>query len=204
MNASYSRGSVRAVSCAGAKRPRVIQRVLPALLLIALAAGHGAAALEVTPSTSIGLFYQPDAPQVTTLWRQGDIGRRLQLRGRVLSTDGSPVTNALVELWHADGAGNVDESRYRASQRTGDDGYFGIRTVLPGHIEMARYNDVFGPRHIHIVVTHPDHPRLVSLIYFKGDERLPGTPYPELAIALDETGTGDTAVLFGAVEIVLP
>ena len=183
---------------------RLIPRLLPALIIVALAAGQRAAALEVTPTTSIGLFYQPDAPEVTTLWRPGDTGQRLQLRGRVLSSAGAPVSDALVELWHADGAGNVDESRYRASQRTGTDGYFGIRTVLPGHIEMARNNAVFGPRHIHIVVTHPAHPRLVSLIYFKGDERLVGTPYPELAITLDETGTGDSAVLFGAVEIVLP
>ncbi len=185
-------------------RSPIRRALLTTLLLAAIGACPLTLALEITPSTSIGLFYQPNAPQVTTLWRPGDTGQRLQLRGRVLSQSGAPVSNALVELWHADGAGNVDESRYRASQRTSNDGYFGIKTVLPGHIEMARYNDVFGPRHIHIVVTHPDHARLVSLIYFKGDERLVNTPYPELAIALDETGSGDDAVLFGAVEIVLP
>ena len=138
------------------------------------------------------------------MWQPGDTGKRLQLRGRVLSTRGAPVANALVELWHADSAGSVDESRYRASQRSGADGYFGIKTILPGHIERARYNDVFGARHIHIVVTHPDHERLVSLIYFKGDERLANALYPELAIALDETGAGEDTFLFGTVEIVLP
>ncbi len=160
--------------------------------------------LAPTTSTSIGIFYQPGAPEVTRLWQPGDPGQRLRLRGRVLTIKGLPVANALVELWHADGAGSVDESRYRAGLRTGEDGYFGIKTVLPGHIEMARGNAVFGPRHIHVAVDHPDHERLISLIYFKGDERLAGTPYPELAIALDETGAGEEVFLFGAVEIVLP
>lgn len=160
--------------------------------------------LRPTTVTSIGLFYQPNAPEITTLWQPGDTGKRLQLRGRVLSTSGAPIADALVELWHADSTGSVDESRYRASQRSGEDGYFGIKTILPGHIERARYNDVFGARHVHIRVTHPDHEPLVSLIYFKGDERLANALYPELAIALDETGAGEDTFLFGTVEIVLP
>ncbi|MDH3713737.1 MAG: hypothetical protein OET44_07820 [Gammaproteobacteria bacterium] len=189
-------------------RPTVTGTVVVVTLLLSAVGGCDRAAasegLRPTTATSIGIFYQPGAPAVTTLWRPGDPGQRLQLRGRVLTTGGAPVSNALVELWHADGAGSVDESRYRTSQRTGEDGYFGIKTVLPGHIEMAAGNDVFGARHIHIVVTHPDHERLVSLIYFKGDERLATALYPELAITLDETGAGDEAFLFGVVEIVLP
>ena len=58
-------------------------------------------------------------------------------------------------------------------------------------------------RHIHIVVTHPAHRRLVSLIFFKGDERLANNPYPELAIVLEQAGASDDAPLFGLVEIVL-
>lgn len=156
-----------------------------------------------TTQTSIGIFYQPGAPDTRSLWRDGDRGQRLKLQGRVLDREGRAVAGALVELWHADTLGGVDESRYRAAQRSGERGRFGIRTVLPGHIEMARYNAVFAPRHIHIVVTHPDHPRLVSLIFFKGDERLADTPYPELAIPLETTRVGDGEVLIGDLEIVL-
>jgi protocatechuate 3,4-dioxygenase beta subunit len=113
------------------------------------------------------------------------------------------VADALVELWHADSSGSVDESRYRTAQRSSVDGRFGIRTVLPGHIEMARYNAVFAPRHIHIAVSHPDYPRLISLIFFQGDERLNGTPYPELAIPLEKVRTQDGEVYLAGVEIVL-
>lgn len=185
-----------------------MQRIPGWLLVIALMgtlAGvtNARAQREPTTQTSIGIFYLPGAPETADLWREGDAGDRLKLQGRVLDRKGQPVADALVELWHADTTGSVDESRYRAAQRSGAEGRFGIRTVLPGHIEMARYNSVFAPRHIHIMVTHPDHPRLVSLIFFQGDERLAGTPYPELAIPLEKVRTGNGEVYLAGVEIVL-
>jgi protocatechuate 3,4-dioxygenase beta subunit len=106
-------------------------------------------------------------------------------------------------MWHADATGSVDESRYRSAQRSGDGGRFEIRTVLPGHIPMARSNVVFAPRHIHIVVTHPAHPRLVSMIFFKGDESLLTSPYPQLAIPLETSRGPQGEVLVGEVEIIL-
>ncbi|MGI9331951.1 MAG: hypothetical protein ACR2RL_02230 [Gammaproteobacteria bacterium] len=156
-----------------------------------------------TTETSIGIFYVPGAPDVIDLLRAGDRGQRLHLQGRVLTPDGAPVGGALVELWHADASGGVDETRYRSTQRTTSNGTFGIKTVLPGHIEMARDNVVFAPRHIHVVVSHPAHERLISLIFFKGDERLVGSPYPELAIVLERAGGEDGELLFGGVELVL-
>ncbi|MEM7253932.1 MAG: hypothetical protein AAF493_21145 [Pseudomonadota bacterium] len=156
-----------------------------------------------TTQTSIGLFYLPGAPETADLWRDGDTGQRLFLRGRVVGTDGRPLAGALVELWHADSVGGVDESRYRTAQRTQPNGTFGIKTILPGHIEMARDNAVFAPRHIHVVVSHPTHRRLISLIFFKGDERMEGSPYPELAIFLEKARSDSGEVLVGRVELVL-
>lgn len=173
------------------------------LVLMVIETPGAHAQREPTTQTSIGIFYLPGAPETADLWREGDPGDRLKLHGRVLDRKGQPVAGALVELWHADSTGSVDESRYRTAQRTSADGRFGIRTVLPGHIEMARYNAVFAPRHIHIVVTHPDHPRLISLIFFQGDERLNGTPYPELAIPLEKVRTQNGEVYVAGLEIVL-
>jgi len=176
-----------------------------AVLVLALAAAGGVDAQRApTTQTSIGIFYLPGAPATESLWREGDRGERLQLEGRVLDRAGRAIAGARVELWHADAAGGVDESRYRAALTTDAGGRFVIRTVLPGHIEMARYNAVFAPRHIHVRVTHPEHPTLVSLIFFKGDERLAGTPYPELAIPLEKARTPDGGEVFlGGVELVL-
>ncbi len=179
-------------------------RLLLCVLAVALIDVSGAhAQREPTTQTSIGLFYRAGAPETADLWRKGDRGERLKLQGRVLDRTGRPVADALVELWHADSSGSVDESRYRTAQRTSADGRFGVRTVLPGHIEMARYSAVFAPRHIHIAVSHPDYPRLISLIFFQGDERLNGTPYPELAIPLEKVRTQDGEVYVAGVEIIL-
>ncbi len=184
-------------------RPKAVHWYIPVLALMLIEAPAAEAQREPTTQTSIGIFYLPGAPETADLWREGDLGERLKLQGRVLDRQGQPVADALVELWHADSTGSVDESRYRTAQRTSADGRFGIRTVLPGHIEMARYNAVFAPRHIHIVVTHPEHPRLISLIFFQGDERLDGTPYPELAIPLEKVRTQNGEVFVAGVEIVL-
>lgn len=180
-----------------------VHRLIIVLVVMLIGAPDAHAQREPTTQTSIGIFYRAGAPVTADLWRDGDQGERLSLQGRVLDRKGRPVADALVELWHADATGSVDETRYRAAQRTGADGRFGIRTVLPGHIEMARYNAVFAPRHIHIVVSHPAYPRLISLIFFRGDERLAGTPYPELAIPLEKAQSRDGEVLVGDVEIIL-
>jgi protocatechuate 3,4-dioxygenase beta subunit len=172
--------------------------------ILGLAATHAPRAQRApTTQTSIGIFYRSGAPEAGSLWREGDTGERLALQGRVLDTAGRPVTGARVELWHADAAGSVDEIRYRATRRSDAHGRFAVRTVLPGHIPMARYNSVFAPRHVHVVVTHPAHPRLVSLIFFKGDAFLSDSPYPELAIALERSRGEAGVVLVGGVELVL-
>jgi protocatechuate 3,4-dioxygenase beta subunit len=195
----------------GLTRPAAVPKVgaggtalLAAVVALALIHAPGAKAQrEPTTQTSIGIFYLPGAPQTADLWQDGDPGERLKLQGRVLDRHGRPVSGALVELWHADSSGSVDESRYRSAQRTREDGGFGIKTAMPGHIEMARYNAVFAPRHIHIAVSHPDHPRLISLIFFQGDERLDGTPYPELAVPLEKVRTQDGEVFVAGVEVIL-
>jgi catechol 1,2-dioxygenase len=180
---------------------RLFIALLGSIATIAVQADDGLR--PTTTQTSIGLFYLPGAPEVVSLWREGDSGERLFLRGRVLTREGQPITDALVELWHADAQGGVDESRYRTAQRTKPDGTFHIKTVLPGHIEMARNNAIFAPKHIHVVVSHPNYQRLVSLIFFKGDERLVDTPYRELAINLEQAHADEGKLLFGLVELVL-
>ena len=154
-----------------------------------------------TSETSIGIFYQPDAPALTDLWEPDQPGEPLALRGRVLDVDGAPIRDARVELWHADGAGQVHADRYRTRIETGPDGGFAVRTAYPGHIPGAP--GVWGARHIHIVVTHPGHRRLVSLILFKGDEMLPDDQPPDLAVFAEQGRVEGESMRFARVEIVL-
>lgn len=168
------------------------------LLITAAAAllfSSAAHALPPTTATGIGVWYQPDAPAVTQLWQPGDPGERLILKLIVRNTAGAPLAGTQVEMWQADGDGVVRANRYRTQVRTGADGSVTLSTVLPGYIWRAR--------HIHLVLTHPAHERLITRVLFRGDPLLAEMEYPELAIALEEGGTADAKMLFGTAEIVL-
>ena len=97
------------------------QACVLACWLAALALLSAAQAREPTRQTSIGLFYLPGATDRKVLWREGDDGEKLTLQGRVLDTLGTPIEGALVELWHADAVGSIDESRFRTAQVTSRD-----------------------------------------------------------------------------------
>lgn len=151
--------------------------------------------LSPTPPTGIGVWYAPGAPATRELWREGDPGERLILRIRVLDTAARPIADAVVELWHADNTGTVHAGRYRARLVTGNDGSFEVSTVLPGYI--------WGPRHVHFVVSHADHPRLVTRIFFKRDPEVAVSGHPDLAIFLEDGLVEGEPILFGDVELVL-
>ena len=173
-------------------------------LLAALAAAAPLAGAETrapTSDTSIGIFYQPDAPALEDLWHEGDPGEPLLLRGRLLDRLGDPVADARVEMWQADGAGEVHPDRYRTRLTSGADGAFGMRTAYPGHIYGAP--GVWGARHIHIVVTHPRYRRLISLILFRGDENLPDDAPSDLAVLAEQGRVQGESMRFARVEIVL-
>ena len=117
------------------------------------------------------------------------------------STEGDPVSDALVELWQADGNGDVDPGRYRTRLRTRADGSFGVTTAVPGYILGAP--GVWGARHIHVRITHPDYWPLVSLILFEGDPKLEGLPYSHLAVFVEQGRIGDEEVRFVETILVL-
>ena len=160
------------------------------------------ARLPPTGETDIGIYYLPQAPELRNLWQEGDPGERLLLRGRVLTTGGKPVPGAQVELWHADGNGEVHPNRYRTRLRTDANGGFGVTTAMPGYIPGAP--GVWGARHIHVVVTHPGFPQLISLILFEGDPNLAGVPYPDLAVFVEQGRIREQEVQFAEAVLVLP
>ncbi len=155
----------------------------------------GAQSRDPTPESGIGVWYAPGAPALEELWRPGDAGERLLIRGRVLDTAGAPLAGALVEMWHADAGGQVHPDRFRTGLATGADGRFRVSTVLPGYI--------WGPRHIHVVVTHPAHPQLVTRLFFKRDPVVQETDRPDLAIILEDGVHQGEPALFADVELVL-
>lgn len=85
---------------ASGNAPRVAGAV--AALFSFAAAGLVSAERQPTRESGISVWYAAGAPEASQLWRPGDPGERLFLRGRVLDVRGEPVAGALIELWHAD------------------------------------------------------------------------------------------------------
>jgi protocatechuate 3,4-dioxygenase beta subunit len=180
-----------------AKQSRRVARVAAIALLVAFWPYTDAPAQQRTPTpeSGIGVWYRPDAPLTQELWRPGDAGERLLLRARVLDTAGMPVADARVEIWHADANGQVHAERYRATLISDAEGRVRVSTVLPGYI--------WGPRHIHVVVTHQQHAGLITRLFFKRDPVVRETDRPDLAIILEDGRHQDAPALFGDIELVL-
>ncbi len=74
-------------------------------------------------STVMGPFYWEDAPELPRGQQPGEgvKGEPTFYSGRVLSVDGRPLENALLDIWSGDGEGNYD------MQIPGGDGHEGSR-----------------------------------------------------------------------------
>jgi protocatechuate 3,4-dioxygenase beta subunit len=144
----------------------------------------GAALLPVTPQEMLGPFY-PEHPlpdhdfDLTRIRNHGARARGeiVELVGRVLRRDGTPVSNALVEVWQANAAGKYrhpsdtntapidpDFQGY-AKLVSGSDGGFRVITIKPG-----AYPAPIGLRapHVHFQVQSRDC-RLSAQMYFPGE-----------------------------------
>ncbi len=125
-------------------------RLLALGSLFATRAGAYAEELTRTPSMTEGPFFPDRLPldtdndllMITDAIEQAD-GEITWLSGRVLDTSGSPLRNALVEIWQVDAhgaylhsqTGNAEnrDRRFQGYGRfiTGTDGGYGFRTIKP-------------------------------------------------------------------------
>jgi protocatechuate 3,4-dioxygenase beta subunit len=119
---------------------------------------------EPTPRQTEGPFFTPASPRRSSLVEPGMPGEPLALEGLVVGTDCRPVAGALVDLWHADGAGAYDNEgfRCRGHQLTDEAGRYRFVTVMPG-LYPGR------TRHFHVKVQAPGGPLLTTQLYFPGE-----------------------------------
>ncbi len=143
---------------------------------IALASGgfamksYLAEALTVAPSVTQGPYY-PLANNMP-LDKDNDliylndnvtraIGKITYLTGRVLTSSGTPISGALVEIWHADNGGNYIYSASSSRNSAADSNFQGFGQFLTGKggfykfrtIKAGLYNG--RTRHFHLAVTIP-------------------------------------------------
>jgi hydroxyquinol 1,2-dioxygenase len=124
-------------------------------------------------STVMGPFYwvnAPDLPLGSNL-SVGVKGEPTFYSGRVLSVDGRPLANALLDIWSGDGEGNYDmqipgetQMKARGRIRTDAEGRYWFRSIKPTFYPVPTDGPVgvmlrkmgrhpFRPGHIHMIVS---------------------------------------------------
>ncbi len=135
-----------------------------------------------TPSQTAGPFYTPNSPERTSLLESDTAGTSIILTGQVLSSGCEPITDALLDFWHADAQGRYDNAGFtlRGHQFTDAQGRYRLETIVPG-IYPGR------TRHFHVRVQAPGEALLTTQLYFPEDalNTRDGLFRPELLIAMD-------------------
>lgn len=138
-----------------------------------------------------GPYYVPNSPEhqspATIGMRPDEKGTPMLFQGQVRDTDGSPLSFAKVELWHADEDGfysqfapNIPEWNLRGTFIADDEGNFQINTIQPapyqiptdgacGRLINAAGWHAWRPAHLHLKVSVPGFELLTTQLYFPGD-----------------------------------
>ncbi|GAA4284915.1 catechol 1,2-dioxygenase [Brevibacterium daeguense] len=171
---------------------------------------------EGSKGTIEGPYYVPDAPEhrspARIPMRPDEKGIPLRFEGQVSSVNGTPLTDARVELWHADEDGfysqfapDIPEWNLRGAFLVDDEGRYQIDTMRPapyqiptdgacGQLIAAAGWHAWRPAHLHVKVSAPGHELLTAQLYFPGDEHndddIAGAVKPELLLDIEETEDG--------------
>lgn len=103
---------------------------------------------ERTPSQTVGPFFSIGLQRLVRqdLTAPGVAGKRIEIAGRVLDSDGNPVPDAIIEIWQANSQGRYNhpddtqekplESGFLGFGRvaTDEDGRFRFVTIQPGQV----------------------------------------------------------------------
>ncbi|WP_407731373.1 catechol 1,2-dioxygenase [Pseudocitrobacter faecalis] len=146
-----------------------------------------------TPRTIEGPLYVANAPLSEGYARMDDgkeAGEIMWLQGVVKDKQGRPVTNAVVDIWHANTLGGYSffdqsQSEYNLRRRilTDANGHYAVRSIVPcgygcppdGPTQkllngLGRHGN--RPAHIHFFVSAPGYKHLTTQINLNGDAYL--------------------------------
>lgn len=162
------------------------------LLIFNLVFGSSVATAQADTSSTTGSADKK--PKLVNLWQPGDAGERMNIRGRVTSIDGSPLSGIPISIRQADASGDYLD-RYQTVLKTDQKGRYQFGSVVPGNY--------IGVRHVHIGVYHEGYQYYDSQILFKGDPNLDGSSNAANAVFLEESTVNGETILFGRFDIVL-
>ena len=138
--------------------------------------------LDVTGSQTVGPFYRIGmAPMYLTELASPEVpGERVTVRGRVLDGDGTPVPDAILEIWQANADGQFSEPQHAQTMLqaggfsgfgrvpTDDNGAFQFTTIKPGRVPGP--GDMLQAPHLVVLVYMRGLLRhLVTRLYFPDD-----------------------------------
>lgn len=140
--------------------------------LFALWQSTESAAAKPTPEEVLGPFYKKGAPNTAKLRNADDEGVPLRVFGRIVNTNGDPVRDAQIDIWHADHHGRYDVKgyRFRTKLKVESAAQYEVETVMPGH-----YADR-PAQHIHYLISAPGCKTLITQLYFATDPYFEGNP----------------------------
>jgi hydroxyquinol 1,2-dioxygenase len=145
-----------------------------------------------TESNLEGPLYVANAPERQMGDRLGidSEGDTLFLSGRVLSLDGEPIANALIEVWQTNSKGLYDlqdssqpQGNFRGCFRTDANGKYAFETVVPlgynvptsgpsGELLRLLGRHPWRAAHIHFKLSDPQYTSLTTQIFIAGDPHL--------------------------------
>ncbi|MBM3622685.1 MAG: intradiol ring-cleavage dioxygenase [Alphaproteobacteria bacterium] len=119
--------------------------------------------IAATERQTEGPFFRGGSPLRVNLAGQLR-GERVNLDGVVMARACQPVRGAIVDIWHADSAGDYDNRGYelRGHQITDERGAWRFETIAPGRYPGRT-------PHYHVKVTPPGGRTLTTQLYFPGD-----------------------------------
>ncbi len=144
---------------------------------------------EITGPTYGHAGVAPEESDLTQGKPGEPIGQRIVVSGRVTDADGTPVRDAVIEVWQCNAAGRYHhehdkhnaplDPNFGGAGRCVTDaaGRYRFVTIEPGAYPWPNHPNAWRPKHIHLslfgtgVAT-----RLVTQMYFPGDPLLPYDP----------------------------
>lgn len=149
-----------------------------------------------TEHTILGPFYRLDAPE----FHLGESiaadvpGEPVVIRGRVLARDGTPIPDALLDVWQSDGEGSYDlqmpllqETALRGRLHTDSEGRYIFRTIKPcsypipgdgpvGSLLRKMGRHPYRPAHVHFIVSAEGYEAVTTELFVDEDPYLDSDP----------------------------
>lgn len=144
-------------------------------------------------STVLGPFHIEGSPELEMGADicQDNKGEPMHVSGRILDTDGKPITNAKIDVWQANDEGFYDvqqkgiqpEFNLRGIFRTGDDGKYWFKGVKPKHYSIPADGPVgkmlenlgrhpYRPAHLHYIISADGFEELTTHLFTPDDPYL--------------------------------